>query len=378
MDSKDIKTTGSNTQSQYNFNETVSDLLSVLNQREQDVIKRRYELTESKKETLEEIGQSYKITRERVRQIEIDGIKKLRQIDFEQPKFLSIKAVEQEINRLLRAHGGIMAEDYLLAELLKVFKDQLLNKKSITFIISQLLSDKFNFIAGDEDYHNVWKLNNVSWDFIENILVQIFDILRQEKRNLIAKEILELYKSQYCHGDPKTDPVCYLTELRLDVDSVLLSYLKISRLIKQNILGEFGLAEWNTIVPKRMTDKVYLVLKKENKPLHYNDVAKLINEINFDHKIAQPATVHNELIMDERYVLVGRGIYGLKEWGYQNGTVKEVIISILKESGHLSKDEIINRVLEQKIVKKTTINLSLSNKDTFRKLPSGEFELVSS
>jgi len=361
---------------QYNFNEVISHLLSNLTPREQDVIKRRYELTERERETLEEIGKTYKITRERVRQIEVDGIKKLKEIDLNRKEYIPIRAVEQEINRLLRAHGGIMEENYLLDELLKVFGNHVLNRRSIYFMISQLLSDKFNFIEENDDYHNVWKLNNVSWDFIENILIQILNILKKENRPLASKEILNLYKSQYCTGDPKNDPVCYLTELKLDVPSVLLSYLKISKHIKQNILGEWGLAFWNMIVPKRMNDKVYLILKREGKPLHYVEITRLINEAQFDKKIAQPATVHNELIMDENYVLVGRGIYGLKEWGYKTGTVTEVITTILKENGPLSKDEIVKRVLEQRVVKKTTINLSLLDKTKFRKLPTGEFELV--
>jgi hypothetical protein len=364
------------TKPRYNFSEVISNLLSNLDSREQDVIKRRYELTENERETLEEIGRSYKITRERVRQIEVDGIKKLKEIDLNREEYIAVKTVEQEVNKLLRAHGGIMEENYLLDELLKTFGDHVLNRRSIIFMISQLLSDRFAYIKEKDDFHNVWKLNDVSWDFIENILIQIINILKKENRSLVSDEVLALYKSQYCTGDPKDDPICYLTELKLDVPSVLLSYLKISKHIKQNILGEWGLAEWNNIIPKRMNDKIYLVLKKEGKPLHFTDITKLINEVKFDKKLAQPATVHNELILDEKYVLVGRGIYGLKEWGYKIGTVTEVIVAILRESGPLSRDEIVKRALEQRIVRKTTINLSLSDKNKFRKLPTGEIELV--
>jgi DNA-directed RNA polymerase delta subunit len=125
-----------------------------------------------------------------------------------------------------------------------------------------------------------------------------------------------------------------------------------------------------------MSDKIYLILKQEKKPLHYIEVAKLINDAVFDKKVAQPATVHNELIMDKKYILVGRGIYGLEEWGYMAGTVTEIIEAILKASGSMQKDDLIQKVLEQRMVRKTTIILSLSNKEKFSKLPTGEFQLA--
>jgi hypothetical protein len=66
--------------------------------------------------------------------------------------------------------------------------------------------------------------------------------------------------------------------------------------------------------------------------------------------------------------LIGRGIYGLKEWGYKEGVVADVIRDILTESGPLSKDEIIKKVLENRMVKNTTINLALMDKDVFEKV----------
>jgi hypothetical protein len=80
--------------------------------------------------------------------------------------------------------------------------------------------------------------------------------------------------------------------------------------------------------------------------------------------------------MDDKYVLVGRGMYALKEWGYQTGTVTEIIFSILKENGPLAKDELMKKVLDQRVVRKTTINLSLSDKSKFKRTPTGEFDLA--
>ena len=125
-----------------------------------------------------------------------------------------------------------------------------------------------------------------------------------------------------------------------------------------------------------MSDKAYLVLRKTGKPLHFTEITDLINQTQFDKKMAYPATIHNELILDDRYVLVGRGIYGLQEWGYKTGTVIDVIIDILKSSDQpLSKEEIVKKVLEQRIVRKSTIYLALTNKEKIKKLPDGKYTL---
>ena len=87
-----------------------------------------------------------------------------------------------------------------------------------------------------------------------------------------------------------------------------------------------------------------------------------------------PQTVHNELIKDPRFVLVGRGLYALKEWGYEEGQVKDVILKILKEARKpLPKEEILAGVLKQRMVKENTVLLNLNNKKYFLKTPEGKY-----
>jgi len=150
-------------------------------------------------------------------------------------------------------------------------------------------------------------------------------------------------------------------------NKVLYSLLQAVKDVKQNKFGFWGARDWEEVSPKTINHKIYLVLKNEGKPMHFVDIAKRINEVCFDRKLANPATVHNELILDQKYVLVGRGIYGLKEWGYKEGVVQDVIKQIIKENGPLTREEIVNKVLENRLVKKTTISLALMNKDVFEK-----------
>jgi hypothetical protein len=113
-----------------------------------------------------------------------------------------------------------------------------------------------------------------------------------------------------------------------------------------------------------------LVLKKVGKPIHFKEVARLIGPE------ALVQSVHNELIRDSRFVLVGRGTYALREWGFKDGDVKDIILDILKEERRpLSKEELIDRVLKQRFVKKNTVLLNLSNKKYFIRTNEGKYTI---
>jgi DNA-directed RNA polymerase delta subunit len=121
-----------------------------------------------------------------------------------------------------------------------------------------------------------------------------------------------------------------------------------------------------------------LVFKKHGKPLHFTKVAELIDKFNYNlpNKKTYSQTVHNELIKDSRFVLVGRGIYALKEWGYERGYVKDVIFQVLKSAQKpLDKEEILEKVLKQRIVKENTVLLNLSNKNYFLRTSKGNYTI---
>ena len=134
--------------------------------------------------------------------------------------------------------------------------------------------------------------------------------------------------------------------------------------------ASFGLVEWPEIKPRGVKDKAFLVFKKHGKPLHFTEVAKLIDKFDYNvpNKKTYPQTVHNELIKDTRFVLVGRGTYALSEWGYVPGTIKDIITKVLKEKNEpLHKDEVVKQVLAQRLVAKNTVLMNLNNKKHFDK-----------
>ncbi|MCK5211817.1 hypothetical protein KAJ89_03885 [Candidatus Parcubacteria bacterium] len=368
--------------------ELINNLFSELTDRERDVLIRRYGLHGGGKETLESIGNAHKLTRERIRQIETSSVKKLQQLKNLEAYIETLKKV---IYQLLEEHGGLMEKEYLLDLLVGYSLNGLsrkqdletVHKNYLNFMITKLLHQEFEELLGSKYFKNSYKLKFQEIDHLEEILEELLTLIQTAKRIHTTEEIIKLINDMSASEKhrSKVDISGSLDIARIlntdlfdenagliNNNKVLFSLLKAAKRIEQNKFGHWGMHTWREIKPKTINDKIYLVLKNHSKPVHFAEIASLINKINFDNKKANAATVHNELILDEKYVLVGRGLYGLKEWGYKDGTVSDVIEEILKrEEKPMSRDEIIDSVLEKRMVKKATIILALMNKDKFGK-----------
>ncbi len=141
--------------------------------------------------------------------------------------------------------------------------------------------------------------------------------------------------------------------------------------------GLWGLAKWPSVNPRNIRDKIFVVLNESGAPLHFDQIAERILSSSFNHKVVTKQAIHNELIKDDRFVLIGRGIYALSSWGYEKGTVGDIIVSYLKEQGKaVDRDTIINHVLHLRQVKATTVLLNLQNRDLFVKVGKNQYQLV--
>ncbi len=344
--------------------QTLANILEALSEREQEVIKMRHGLSGYDKKTLEDIGKKYNVTRERVRQIENSSLKKINK-NFNQTY---LKEIENIANTTLSEHGGLMAEENLIKELLALPGDSESNRSAIAFILNQLLKHRFYFIKENKDYFSFWHTPEASLDFFEKTVDFIADLVNNHGQPLVLDELMDKIKETdfFKNNDDLTD-------------RVVVNFINVTKKITSNPFDEWGLAEWPNITPRRMNDKIYLVLKKKNQPMHFTEIADTINQMNFDERRAYPATIHNELILDNKYVLVGRGIYALKEWGYKPGVVSDVIAEILQEAGRpMSKKEIVEEVLKRRLIKETTITLALMNKNRFSRDEKGRYFLKQS
>jgi DNA-directed RNA polymerase delta subunit len=133
-------------------------------------------------------------------------------------------------------------------------------------------------------------------------------------------------------------------------------------------------AHSSNIKTKGVRDYAFLVIRKHGSPIHFREVANQITKI-FKKK-AHVATTHNELIKDPRFVLVGRGLYALSEWGYMSGVVKDVIRKIIEKNGPLTKDEVISKVMKERYVKENTVAVNLQNPKYFKKDKENRYHVV--
>lgn len=316
------------------YKKICQNLILDLKEREREVILRRFGLESKEKETLQSIGDSFGITRERVRQIQVSAERKIK------PRLRAYNDILDSFLNHLKKFGGVRREDILLEELGKEEKNE------VNFLLS--LDERFKRFKQDKNFHSFWAIDSQSAKLAKEVISKIVKRLKKEKKLVSFEKLLQ--------------------GLGIEKE-VLISYLEISKQIQKNEKGFYGLKEWPEINPRGIKDKAYLVFKELQKPLHFTEVAKLI-------KGANVATVHNELIKDERFVLIGRGIYALREWGYYPGEVKDVILKILKEEGRpLTKEEILEKIKQQRIVKPNTVFLNLSNKNYFERDEKGRYKI---
>lgn len=335
--------------------QVVKKLLSVLPDRAKDVLTRRYGLgKETSPVTLEAIGQEYGITRERVRQIENYALATIRKSE----QFETEQAVFDELKDHLTELGTIVREDEFLDE---VAKDQS-TKNHVHLLL--VLGDAFVKHKEDDEFHHRWHVD-------QELAETVHDSLRRLYDNLSDDELV-----------PEADLIdAFLTELK-DVneeyknEQILRRWLGLSKTMGKNPLGEWGKAHSPNVRAKGMRDFAYLVIKRHGSPMHFREVAESISEL-FKRR-AHEATCHNELIKDERFILVGRGIYALKEWGYVAGPVKDVIANILAEQGPLTREDIIDAVRKERYVKDNTILINLQDAKRFSRASDGKYSLRAS
>ena len=331
----------------------VKKLLSSLPDRAREVLIFRYGLgKETKRLTLDAIGKKYGITRERVRQIENYGIDNVRKSD----EYKAEKAVFAEVEALLHSLGGIVVEDDFLGH---ISKDVSLQNHMYFLLV---VGEPFNKLKEDDDFRHRWHVN-------EDLAKKVEEALRRLYSNLNNQDLL-----------PETEMVNKFLEHLEDVSEkyknqeVVKRWLNISKAVGRNALGDWGVSKSSNIKTKGVRDYAFLVIRKHGSPIHFRDVAKQIT-VMFNKK-AHVATTHNELIKDKRFVLVGRGLYALAEWGYVPGVVRDVIKAVIVKNGPLTKEEIVDKVLKERYVKENTIIVNLQNPKYFKHDKDGKYTPV--
>ena len=331
----------------------VKKALGDLKGNERTVIAGRFGVDEDRK-TLSAIGKTLGLSRERIRQIEKDGLKKIASKIIDQKNSFVEKIIDS-----FKKSGGIAKHESIaqkfLEEGLKQNKNEFNSLHLIFFLMPELKK-----IEKTRELEASWVIATISKDEILNVINKWTDQLQKSKKPM---DLDVLVNESSSNGKYE---LTFLSELP-----------HISKKLVKTEDNLVGLSSWPEVNPKNVRDKIYYVLKKENKPLHFEEIAKKINEEKFGKKKVVKATVHNELIADNRFVLIGRGIYALSEWGYNPGTVCEIIENILSEKGSaMPAEDIAKEVLKQRTVKKNTILINLQTKPMFKKVGKNNYMLA--
>jgi DNA-directed RNA polymerase delta subunit len=328
-------------------------LLSALSKRGQDVIENRYGLgTQAKKMTLDAIGKKYSITRERVRQIENHSLTLIRK----SKEYKELSDVFDELKLTVMNLGGIVSEKDLLKSLSKDPSTQ----NHINFLL--VIGEHFTRDKEDEEFVHRWHVDSDLSKKIQGALRKLYSKLSDDEL-VIESDLIDDFLEEVKDLNDK-----YKNE------EVIKRWLAISHKIGKNPLGEWGRTSSPNVNAKGMRDYAFLVIRKHGSPIHFKEVAKAISQY-FDKK-AHVATTHNELIKDPRFVLVGRGLYALAEWGYMSGVVKDVIKKIIEKDGPLTREDVVKKVLKERYVKENTIMVNLQNQKFFKKDKEGRYHLV--
>jgi DNA-directed RNA polymerase delta subunit len=349
--------TQSNFGTTLDLNEVIDDMFMVLTDKEKEVIIRRFSLNSGPKETLEKIGKSFSVTRERVRQIENAALNKLRRtVDN-----TKLKAIIRMAKEILAEEGSVMLEKTLISKILLTINHVETPVDGNAIRLALNIDEDILRIKYTNNYFPAWRLDDVKEKDIHIISNLAQKILNKKKEIMNEADLVkEVQNDLTKHYSGKFIAACFTIDKQLKA-----------------VEGHrWGLITWRHINPKSIRDKAYIILKSTDKPMHFVDIANSIINFGFDKKTVTTQAVNNELIRGEQFVLVGRGLYALREWGYMEGTVSDVIERILRENAKpMQKSDIVQEVLKVRKVKVGTIALNLQKNPKFVRVGRAVYSL---
>ena len=331
-----------------NLQNSVEDLILVLNDKEKNVLTKRFSLDNKSKETLEKIWWRFWITRERVRQIENNALNKLKRVI----KTSSLSELNKKAEEIILNEWWVILEDKLISFLLK----ELRNNKEVDWNLIKLSLNVNTEISSNNRWSilkRFWKFNEVKNEDIDKINNAWYSILKEKSNTIELNEITSSIISLNLFHNKKPTPKFISSCLSLD-----------ERMSETDWF--IWLMEWWFVNPKSIRDKAKIILLKNWKPMHFIDIANKIAEIWFNKKSVTNQAVHNELIKYTDFVLMWRWLYWLKEWNLISWSISDVIEAIVNEKWEpMKKRDIIDKVLKIREVKIWTISLNLQKNPRF-------------
>ena len=344
-------------QENFNLKEVIEDMFLVLTDKEKDVIIKRFSLDNKPRQTLDKIGKHYSVTRERIRQIENIALNKLRRT----VSNTKLRLINRLAKDIIMQEGGVMVEADIINGLLNsIYTGDKVDGKIV--VLSLNCDAELKKSPRTNNTESYWMLKEMSLSDVRKITEAALSVLKKHGDTMSEDQIISAVQNLSLFKD------------KTIVNKLIISCLKTDKRARV-IDGRWGLMEWRHVNPRSIRDKAEIVLEKAKKPLHFIEISNRIAEIGFDKKVVTVQAVHNELIRYDQFVLVGRGLYALSKWGYEPGTVADVIEKLLEKNGPMSKKQIVEQVLDQRNVKIGTISLNLQKNPHFVRVGRAVYDL---
>lgn len=338
--------------------------------RSMDIVIRRYGLFSGEKQTLEEIGEDYKVTRERVRQIQVKSLK------FIKYRSASVKRQLCDlVDNALFENSGLITDDEADRIIPEILKNTDYDGSSVLDLMCEFGWCQTHSIGDIKKYSPL--LNGLK---LENITNQILKVVSEKETGVYLNEMIQnlpilnsviderfskaLFILKYCRIDPRieeSNPDLIISKNLSEAD---LSELRFKRFYEQSQ------------VTKKWISAITEVLKEAGEPLHFTEITNNVNDRLFvnDRKLDVRHT-HNLLISTPIFAHSGvRGTWGLTEWGISKLTTTELVEECIRKAGFpLHWKQIFNYVSKYKDTKPINITAILNSKSEFERKRRGVY-----
>src|SRR3989344_2127416 len=203
--------------SQFDPEQVAAKLFSILSEREQDILVRRYGLKVKEKMTLEEIGKQYSVTRERIRQVENASINKI----LSEYRDSLLRDLEALIRDVLEDHGELMSENRLVQNLLDTDAESDQSKALVHFMLNQLLAERLQLVRESDAVYKTWSLQAARWDEFHSIIDRLVEIIKKHNEPLRLEQLLD--RARGAVSVPEDD-----------FERILVNYLDVTKKIEEN------------------------------------------------------------------------------------------------------------------------------------------------
>ena len=335
-----------------------NDVLKTIDRdREREVIERRFGLRGTK-ETLEQVGESMSITRERVRQIEKATLIRAK-LQLEKSENENFAKAEISLVQFLAKHGRVTQLDVMAGELLGKGE----RERGVVSFLAEMSSKMLTTTENDHYFQAVALADRGDEKTIKKAVDELVAKLREHKDPVTPEELFPLIAASKL--------------AKYETAEEATAMASVSKLVA-SLNGLWGLTKNPAVNPKNIRDKIYIVLKNNHgKSMHFSEIAAAVKSADFKRNKITDQAIHNELIKDSRFVLIGRGIYALAEWGYKKGSITDIIAQILRDNkAPMNREDIVREVLKVREVRETTILLYLQSKPQFKRVAKGEYTLA--